>query len=112
MARGANLNEAHLDKVTGNAEFITLSSENLFALQPLANGQAFRCFYKSNTGEIIFSDDDTKTYLAKLQSNTVNNNPNYNEVFNNHEKKIRLIPNLYFEDGQHYLNFSGAFLFE
>ncbi|WP_211442449.1 ApeA N-terminal domain 1-containing protein [Collimonas humicola] len=112
MVRGASLNEAHLDKVMGTAEFITLSSENFLALQPLANGQALRCFYRNDTGKISFSQEDTKTYLAKLHSNAVGNNPNYSEVFNNHEKKIRLIPNLYFEDGQHHLHFSSVFLFE
>lgn len=112
MVRGSNLNEAHLDKVKGTAEFITLSSENLLALKPLANGQAFRCFYRQTNGDITYSQEDTKTYFAKIQTNTLGNNPDYNEVFNNHEKKIRFIANLYFEDGQHYLQFSAAFLFE
>lgn len=112
MVRGANLNEARLDKVMGTAEFITLSTENLLALQPLANGQAFRCFYRSENGVITFSQEDTKAYLAKLQSKAVGNNPNYSEIFDNYKKKIRLIPNLYFEDEQHHLHFSGVLLFE
>ncbi|MCX5545233.1 hypothetical protein M3A49_38310 [Paraburkholderia sp. CNPSo 3076] len=113
MVRGASLNEAHLDKVMGTAEFIALSSENLLALRPLANGQVLRCFHRDKNGEVTFSQDDTKTYLAKLHSNAMGNNPNYSEVFNNNEKKIRLIPNLYFEDGrENHLHFSSAFLFE
>jgi len=112
MVRGANLNEAHLDKVVGNAEFITLTSENLLALKPVATGQAFCCFYRNDHGEVSYSLDDTKTYFAKLQSNTLGNNPDYNEVFNNHEKKIRYVPNLYFEDGQHNLHFTAVILFE
>ncbi|KAF1040150.1 MAG: hypothetical protein GAK33_01150 [Burkholderia lata] len=112
MVRGANLNEAHLDKVTGNAEFITLTSENLLALKPVATGQAFCCFYRNDHGDVSYSLDDTKTYFAKLRSNTLGNNPDYNEVFNNHEKKIRYVPNLYFEDGQHNLHFTAVILFE
>lgn len=112
MVRGAQLNEAHLDKVLGTAEFITLTSENLLALKSLATGQAFRCFYRNDQGEVTYSEADTKTYLAKLQSNVLESNPNYNEVFSNHEKKIRFVPNLYFENGHHYLHFTGVILFE
>jgi hypothetical protein len=96
----------------GTAEFITLTSENLLALKPLATGQTFRCFYRNDQGEAAYSQEDTKTYFAKLQSNTLGNNPDYNEVFNNHEKKIRYVPNLYFEDGQHNLHFTAVILFE
>jgi len=112
MVRGANLNEAHLDKVMGTAEFITLTSENLLALKPLATGQVFRCFYRNDQGEVAYSQEDTKTYFAKLQSNALGNNPDYNEVFNNHEKKIRYVPNLYFENDQHNLHFTAVILFE
>ena len=112
MVRGADLNEAHLDKVMGTAEFITLTSENLVALKPLATGQTFPCFYRNDQGEVAYSQEDTKTYSAKLQSNTLGNNPDYNEVFNNHEKKIRYVPNLYFEDDQHNIHFTGVILFE
>ncbi len=112
MVRGANLNEAHLDKVMGTAEFITLTSENLLALKSLATGQAFRCFYRDDQGEVAYSQEATKAYFAKLQSNTLESNPNYNEVFNNYEKKIRYVPNLYFEDGQRNLHFTAAILFE
>lgn len=112
MVRGANLNQAHLDKVMGTAEFITVTSENLLALKPLATGQAFCCFYRNNKGEVTYSQEDTKTYFAKFQSNTLGNNPDYSEVFNNHEKKIRYVPSLYFEDDQHDLHFSAVILFE
>ena len=112
MARGANLNEAHLEKIMETAEFITLTSENLLTLKPVATGQMFCCFYQNDQGAVTYSIDDTNTYFAKLQSNTLGNNPDYNEVFNNHEKKIRYVPNLYFEDGQHNLHFSSAILFE
>ncbi|QKY01410.1 hypothetical protein G3257_03450 [Janthinobacterium lividum] len=112
MARGANINEAHLDKVMETAEFITLTSENLLTLKQVASGQMFCCFYRNDQGEVVYSIDDTKAYFAKLQSNTLGNNPDYNEVFNNYEKKIRYVPNLYFEDGQHNLHFTAVILFE
>ena len=112
MVLGANLHRAHLDKVMGAAEFISISSENFFSLKPKANGQPFCCFYKEGGGEIIFSEKDTKAYFAKLHSNSVGQNPDYNEIFENCEKKITLIPSLYFEEGSHYIHFSSAFLFE
>lgn len=112
MVRGASLNEAHLDRVMGTAEFITVTSENLLALKPLATGEAFRCFYRNDQGEVVYSQEDTKTYFAKLQSNTFGNNPDYNEVFNNHEKNIRYVPNLYFEDDKHNLQFTAVIIFE
>lgn len=112
MVRDSNLNEAHLEKILGTAEFITLTRENLLTLKPVATGQMFCCFYRNDQGEVAYSIDDTKTYFAKLQSNTLGNNPDYNEVFNNDEKKIRCVPNLYFEDGQHNLHFTAAILFE
>jgi hypothetical protein len=112
MVRGADLNEAHLDKVMGTAEFITLTSENLLALKSLATGRPFRCFYRNDQGEVTYSQEDTKAYFAKFQSSTLGNNPDYNEVFNNYEKKIRFVPNLYFEDDQHNLHFTAVILFE
>jgi hypothetical protein len=112
MVRGADLNEAHLDKVMGTAEFITLSSKNLLVLKPLATGQTFRCFYRDDKGEITYSQENTKAYLSKLHSNAIGTNPDYNELFNNYEKKIRYIPNLYFEDEQHNLHFTAVYLFE
>ncbi|MGS1020563.1 ApeA N-terminal domain 1-containing protein [Burkholderia glumae] len=112
MVRGANLNEAHLDRIMGTAEFITVTNENLLALKPLANGQAFRCFYRNDQGEVAYSQWDTKTYFAKLQSNALGNNPDYNEIFNNYEKKIRYVPNLYFEDDLNNLHFTAVIFFE
>ncbi len=112
MVRGASLNQAHLDKVIGAAEFITLTSENLLALKPLANGQAFRCFYRNDQGEVAYSHEDTRTYSVKRQSSALEDNPDYNKVFNNYDKKIRYVPNLYFEDGQDNLHFIAVILFE
>ncbi|WP_146129396.1 hypothetical protein [Burkholderia gladioli] len=112
MVRGASVDEAHLDKVMGVAEFIALTTENLLALKPLATGQAFRCFYINDQGEVTYSQEDTRTYFAKLQSNALGNNPDYNDIFNNHERKIRYVPSLYFEDDKQNLHFTAVLLFE
>jgi hypothetical protein len=110
IRRGSNINEAHLYRITKQAEFISVSPELLDELKQKTGLRSFCCFYLNADKEVEFSEEYTKLFHDELMTPRVSQDPN--DFFKIPGKSVRVASTVYFESGEDNFQLNHVFLFE
>lgn len=107
------INRAHLDRVNGSAEFITVSAATLELFGQQTKMRAFCCFDMVRGSEPVFSEYHTELYYKQLfAKKPAGASQDPNDVFQLTDKKVRVVGKVYFEYGCDFLQLDNVFLFE
>jgi hypothetical protein len=94
----AVINEAHIDRVTGSAEFFSVTKEEFQLLQRAKGLRFYVCCIEDDRGNIMFSEEYTKMYRDWMHDPTTTLNIQDPErIFGVSKIRARLVNKGYFE---------------
>ncbi|WP_157378812.1 HEPN domain-containing protein [Burkholderia ubonensis] len=113
IVMNSGINQLHLDRVNGSAEFIAVSAETLELFRQKIKMKSFCCFEIIPGAEPTFLEHHTDLYYKQLfakKPKGASQDPN--DFFQPVDKKVRTVGQLYFEHGDDHLQLNHVFLFE
>ncbi|HEX7386550.1 MAG TPA: hypothetical protein VF285_04630 [Castellaniella sp.] len=98
LALTAVIDRVHMARVTGAAEFFSVTREKLQLLRSIKGLRMFGCCIESENGDLAFSEEFTKRYSDWMHDPTkTSGTPDPEEIFGVGKKQARFVGQGYFE---------------
>jgi len=112
LRRVSQLDEVHLDRVTGSAEFFTVSEDKFREIDETKNIRIDPCFVVDANGELHHSEHYRTIYRDWAKASNTNSSASFGDIFGVPADAVRHSGKVYIESGAKRLQLYSVYLFD